>query len=76
MDNWLLIELIARDRCDERRRELQSCLQVPAPEPRSRSRFRRRLASTLVRLGLVLDPGVGERLPSVDFSKSRPAASR
>ena len=77
MDNfgWLLIELVREQEVRERRLAPHN-LPLTSNEPRERrSGVKRALASTLVRLGLRLDPAAGEGLGAFDLSPARPEAS-
>jgi hypothetical protein len=76
MDNydWLLNEIVYEEAL--RRRLLPQRNQPLSPTQRHEtlSRVKRALASTLVRLGLRLDPAAGEGLAALDLTLARPEA--
>ena len=69
--NWLVMELMAQQALREQ--ELRSQHLPPDwHEPRDGRGVRRALASTLVRLGLRLDPAAGEGLGAYELSLAHP----
>jgi len=76
MDNWLLIELIAKERSRERQLDLERGLLSEAIQQGARFRPRQRVAAALVRLGLALDPRAGDRLRASERWQPAPEASR
>lgn len=69
--SWLVMELMAQQA--QREQELRSQHLPPAwHEPRDGRGVKHALASTLVRLGLRLDPAAGEGLGAYELSLARP----
>ncbi len=65
--NWMVLEMITREQVQERLNRQQ--LELPkAPTRQKQSAILRTLASSLVRLGLRLDPAAGEGLGRLDLS--------
>ena len=73
--NWLVMELLAQQTAHD-------LLNPPPAQPitpatgASRHPVTRTLASSLVRLGLRLDPAAGEGLGALDLSLGQPSAGR
>lgn len=63
--NWMMLEMITREQVRERLNEHH--LELPKA-PTRQNPILRRLASSLVRLGLRLDPAAGEVLGRLDLS--------
>ncbi len=65
--NWMILEMITREQVRERLN--QPHWELPkAPTRQKQNPILRRLASSLVRLGLRLDPAAGEGLGRLDLS--------
>ena len=63
--NWMVLEMITREHV----RELMDTRHLDLPEPPKRTNaVMRTLGSSLVRLGLRLDPAAGEGLGSLGLS--------
>ncbi len=63
--NWMVLEMITREHV----RELMETRQLDLPEmPKQTGALMHKLASSLVRLGLRLDPAAGEGLGRLDLS--------
>ncbi len=65
MFNWMVLEMITREQVRERLNAQH--LELPEAPKRTNS-VKRMLASSLVRLGLRLDPAAGEGLGRLDLS--------
>ncbi|MCH7698869.1 MAG: hypothetical protein IH865_08035 [Chloroflexi bacterium] len=63
--NWMVLEMITREQVQERLNGHQ--LELPKV-PKRQNPITRMLASSLVRLGLRLDPAAGEGLGRLDLS--------
>ena len=63
--NWMILEMITREQVQERLNEHH--LELPKA-PKRQNPITRTLASSLVRLGLRLDPAAGEGLGRLDLS--------
>ncbi len=74
--NWMVMDMITRDAVQERlTAEHRTDQYGEAPEaPKRLSLVTRALASSLVRLGLRLDPAAGEGLDSLDLSLAQTEA--
>ena len=68
--NWMVMELIGREAQQE---QLTGNLNVEPTAPRRRTSATRALASSLVRLGLRLDPAAAEGLGAFDFLLAKSA---
>ncbi len=65
--NWMVLEMITREQVRERLN--QPHYELPeAPKRKQHNAVTRTLASSLVRLGLRLDPAAGEGLGRLDLS--------
>ena len=65
--NWMVLEMITREQVRERLN--QPRFELPeAPKRKQHNAVTRTLASSLVRLGLRLDPAAGEGLGRLDLS--------
>ena len=63
--NWMVLEMITREHV----RELMETRHIELPEtPKRTNALMRTLGSSLVRLGLRLDPAAGEGLDRLDLS--------
>ncbi len=65
--NWFVNEMLTREAMRERLEGFPK-EQPQAPEQRKQNPITRTLASSLVRLGLRLDPAAGEGLGRLDLS--------
>ena len=74
--NWVLIEVLIEQRAQERERALALRAPVSHEARGERGRVKRALASSLVRLGLRLDPAAGEGLGAIDLTLGRQKAGR
>lgn len=69
--NWFVNEMLTRDAMRERLDGHH--VELPeAPTRRKQNPITRTLASSLVRLGLRLDPAAGEGLGALDLSLAQP----
>ncbi len=64
--NFRVAELLTEQRMRER--ENSAAVRLPVARREDRSRVKSALATSLVRLGLRLDPAAGEGLDAIDFS--------
>ena len=74
--NWVVIEMLNEQRARETQHgpALRAAVAYEARE--KRGRVKRALASSLVRLGLRLDPAAGEGLGAMDLTLGRQEAGR
>lgn len=74
--SWLLLKVLSEQTMQERLLASQR-LSLAGHEPRERRNgVKRALASTVVRLGLRLDPAAGEGLGASDLPLARPGGRR
>ena len=69
--NWFVNEMLTKEAVRERLHGFQT-EQPEAPTRRKQNPITRTLASSLVRLGLRLDPAAGEGLGALDLSLAQP----
>ncbi|MDZ4278633.1 MAG: hypothetical protein U1B78_05785 [Dehalococcoidia bacterium] len=75
MENWFIAEILAEQKVEQlRRAERQPC--VPPLEDCERRGVKHAFASTLVRLGLRLDPAAGEGLGAFEVPLAATEARR
>ncbi len=74
--NWLVLDLLTQQAIRERLRADRQAPNATAERGDGRGGVKRSLASTLVRLGLRLDPAAGEGLGAFDLSLARPKGAQ
>lgn len=72
--DWLLTDLLLEQRLRDRGLPPHNQPLRPVQRRETLGRLKRNVASTLVRLGLRLDPAAGEGLGAFDLTLARPQA--